>query len=109
MVHLDNGVIFGMDIHFESNTNIFESSAFSVYLYYNGNVSGPKYKGQAYFYGILEAGMLLQNLALQGVRLGIGSCVIGSTNESEINKRLKVPKNSMYLIEMEMGLIRETL
>lgn len=48
----------------------------------------------------MEAGHAAQNLQLQGISLGIGSCVVGAFNDDEINRILNLPENetSIYLI-----------
>jgi SagB-type dehydrogenase family enzyme len=48
----------------------------------------------------MEAGHAAQNIQLQGVSLGIGSCVVGAFNGGEIDRILNLPENetSIYLI-----------
>ena len=59
-----------------------------------------KYKQRAYRYIYLDAGHIVQNLALCATTLGLGSCQIGAFYDQEINKILKIDgekESTIYL------------
>lgn len=92
------------EVHFGNNKNVFENSAISIYVIYNGNVSMPKYGGRAYFYAIVEAGIILECLSLIAEEEGMGSCIIGDMMFSKIEELFHLRNNCKWIISMELGL-----
>lgn len=85
------------------NKAIFNGSAFSVYLVYHADASMPKYGGAAYFYGMVESGIILELLGRECERFGIGSCIIGDMDFRSIRPLFALGDNDMYLISAEFG------
>ncbi len=89
--------------HYFQNEEIFESSAFSVYLVYNAKASMPKYGGMAYYYGIIEAGIIEELLSVECEKNKMGSCIIGEMNFRSIREDFNLKDNEIYLMCMEFG------
>lgn len=91
------------NVHYFQNQEIFESSAFSVYFVYNAHASMPKYGGMAYFYGVIESGIISELLSAVCPRTGLESCIIGEMNYRSIIPSMNLNDNEIYLICMEFG------
>ena len=100
---LVNNCTLSKNIHYGSNGDIFDSSAISVFIIFNGDISMQKYGGRAYFYAILEAGILLECFSLVVEEEGLGSCIIGDMKHLELENNLNLHENSKWIISMEIG------
>jgi len=89
--------------HFFNNREIFHSSAFSIFFFYDYNWSMPKYGGMGYFYGILDAGIILEALTNSAEENGLGSCIIGDMKFSSIKDIADWNNEKVYLCAMEVG------
>lgn len=95
--------IVSRDVHFFTNAEIFDTSAFSVHMFFNANVSMPKYDGMAYYYAGLEAGIISSVLTYEGMKYGLGNCIIGDADGNKIKGKLECSKDDIYLLSMEFG------
>ena len=89
--------------YFYQNQEIFEGSAFSIFFVYNAHASMPKYGGMAYFYGIIETGVISELLSIVSEQIGLGSCIIGEMDYRTIVSLLKINDNEIYIMCMEFG------
>ncbi|MCR5785102.1 MAG: SagB/ThcOx family dehydrogenase [Eubacterium sp.] len=100
---LNAGNEMGKDMHFFLNKEIFDTSAFSIYLVFDAEVSMTKYRDRGYFYGILDTGIVMGYLNLKATELGIGCCCIGELKDKAINECLNLGKNEVYMQCIEFG------
>lgn len=107
-LHKINGKQIDISAHFFTNRDIFASSAFSLFLVYNSSASMPKYGGMAYYYAIIEAGIISELLSIQADRLGLGSCIIGEIDILSINSQLALDDDDKYLLTIEFGAEKKT-
>ena len=63
----------------------------------------PKYGGMAYFYGIIETGVISELLSIVSEQIGLGSCIIGEMDYRTIVSLLKINDNEIYIMCMEFG------
>lgn len=89
--------------HYFLNQDIFESSSFSVFFFYNSMASMPKYDGRAYYYAIADTGIMMQALTYQAEKMNIGSCIIGDMDFMSIKDSFKLDESQKYLFCMEFG------
>jgi len=64
------------------------------------NRSKWKYKQRAYRYVYLDAGHIVENLALSATSIGLGSCQIGAFFDDEVNRVIEVDgadESAIYL------------
>ena len=94
---IDNGKDFDEDMHYAMNRSIYARSAFSVFLVYNAEFSIPKYGGRAYYYALLDSGILVGNLNLAAECYSLGSCSIGDMNFRKIEKAFHLNNFQQYL------------
>ena len=99
---------FTVNAHFFLNKPIFESSAFTLFMVYNSAIATPKYGDRAYFYGILDAGILAGTLTQMAAALGLGSCCIGEMKASAAETYLALRPEQKYLFCMEFGVPCQT-
>lgn len=92
--------------HYALNRDIYEKSAFSVYLFFNTEISMPKYQSRAYLYAFLDAGILAGYLQLAAQHFDVGSCSIGDMKFSEIKSEFHLSKEQIFLHCIEFGLRR---
>ncbi|MCD7811942.1 MAG: SagB/ThcOx family dehydrogenase [Ruminococcus sp.] len=98
------------ELHHHLNRTIFDTSAFSIYLFYNAQVSMPKYESRAYYYGIYDAGILTGYLNLTAEMAGISSCCIGALRSfAEVRDDFNLTEHQIFLHSMELGLRKELL
>lgn len=90
--------------HYSLNKEIFESSAFSIFLIYNGEVTLPKYGGMGYFYAAIDSGIMVQLLTQVCEMNNIGICSIGEMNFNKVKKYYKLDKSQVLLHSIEVGL-----
>lgn len=101
---VDPKLEFHNDIHFFTNQEIFDTSAFSIFLTYHAETSMPKYEGMAYYYGILDCGIMTQALSLQASYLNLGSCSIGDINFIKVEQGLSLSAEEKLLHTIEFGI-----
>lgn len=89
--------------HYYQNQEIFTGSAFSMFFVYNAHASMPKYGGMAYFYGIIETGIISELLSITSEQIGLGSCIIGEMDYRNVIPLLKINDNEIYIMCMEFG------
>lgn len=92
------------EAHYFGNQDIYNSSAFSMYLVYNAKYSMPKYDGLGYYLGIVDSGIVSQALSISAERNSLGSCIIGEMNFDRISKYFNLDVNQKYLHCIEFGL-----
>lgn len=92
------------DAHYFANQDIFEGSAFSIYLIYNAMYSMPKYDGLGYYLGIVDSGIISHTLTMSAEFNGLGSCIIGEMNFNLIREFFKLNETQTYLHCIEFGL-----
>ena len=102
LVLVPEGVQVTKDHHFFLNKRIFETSAFSIHLVYNAEVSVPKYRDRAVFYGMIDAGILTGYLHLMAQKTGLACCSIGELRKG-IRDNLQLKDHQIYLHTIEMG------
>ncbi|WP_177214476.1 SagB/ThcOx family dehydrogenase [Anaeromicropila populeti] len=90
--------------HLFFNKDIFESSAFSIYMFYDADVSMPKYKGNAYFYACLDTGIIVSALNYAAETVGIGMCSIGEMDFNLVRSNFNLHRSHIYLHTIEAGL-----
>ena len=93
-------------IHYGSNRTVFNDSAFSIFLCYNNEVAYNKYRGRAYYFGIIESGIIAQALSVHAQNCGMGSCIIGNMDFSTIKSKLCMSETSVHLLDMEFGILK---
>lgn len=89
--------------HYYGNRNIFFTSAFSMFFMYNPKASYPKYAGMGLFYGILDCGIILQQLSISACDNNMGSCIIGDLDYEKIRDVFEIDNDMVYLCCMEFG------
>jgi len=62
-----------------------------------------RYRERAWLYIHLEAGMASENLMLQAVALGMGSCAVGAFWENRLSKLLKLSPTQKPLLMVPVG------
>ena len=90
--------------HRYGNRSIFESSAFSMFLIYNANVSMPKYGSMGYAYACLEAGAMVGTLTQVAETKDVGICSIGDLDFESIREIFYLNDNQMFVHLVEIGL-----
>lgn len=91
------------EAHYFGNQDIFESSAFSIFLIYNASYSMPKYEGLGYYLGIVDSGIISHALSVSAEACSLGSCIIGEMNFNIISNDFKLSNNQKYLHCIEFG------
>lgn len=93
--------------HFFGNKEIFRTSAFSMYFFYNTDASMPKYHGIGYYYGIVDSGIMLGRLTDKAEELQLGSCIIGVFDMKKAAANFSTDSGQVYLHCMEFGVPKE--
>ncbi len=101
---ISDGNAFQREMHYFLNKDIFETSAFSVYLFYNAAVTMPKYGAKGYYYGLLDAGIMVGLLNEEAIRNGMGLCSIGDMRFEEVEEEFQLNVYQKYLHCVEFGL-----
>ena len=101
--YVSSGKAIDSSVHYFINKDIFSSSAFSIYLFYNAEVSMPKYGARGYYYGLLDAGIMLGYLSIKCEEQNLGSCCIGSMDFDSIASEFKLNCFQKYLHTIEIG------
>ncbi|HEX3045685.1 MAG TPA: amino acid adenylation domain-containing protein [Bacillota bacterium] len=95
---------FSDDFHFYTNKPIFKSSAFSVYIVYNAEVTMPKYGSAGYLYACIDTGIMVGTLTAVAEMLGVGLCSIGDIDFAKIKDHFKLNQNQVLIHTIEAGL-----
>lgn len=102
---LDKDAVVEKNVHYFTNQEIFRTSALSIFLVYHADASMPKYDGMAYYYAILDAGIITQTLSADAYRHGLGVCSIGDLNYLKAEQILKLHANEKLLHIIEAGVL----
>lgn len=100
---VDNTVEIPDDAHYYTNQQIFRNSAFSIFLFYNAEVTMPKYDGMGYLYAFIDAGIMVGGLTLAAELCNLGLCSIGDMNFRKIEKYFELSKNQVFIHSIEGG------
>ncbi len=57
----------------------------------------------------IDASLAIENMVLTAVNEGLGTCVVGSFNESDVKTALKIPENYEVIALIAVGYAREKL
>ncbi|TKI55483.1 SagB/ThcOx family dehydrogenase [Brevibacillus antibioticus] len=101
---VSNTCVITEDAHYSMNKEIFQSSAFSIYLIYNAEVTMPKYGGMGYFYAGIDSGIMVQLLTHVAGMHQVGVCSIGDINFRRIQKYFKLSPRQVLIHSIEVGL-----
>lgn len=108
IIFIEDGKRITAEAHYITNKDIFESSAFTIYFVYNAGASMPKYEGMAYYYGIIECGIIVSLLTYVGEKVNIGSCCIGDMHYEKVKPCFKLNEDQVILHSMEFG-VKKTI
>jgi SagB-type dehydrogenase family enzyme len=92
------------DVQYYTNASIFKKSAFTLYFFYNPQVSMPKYDGMGYYYAIIDSGIIVGKLTEIAESSNLGVCSIGDMNFKKIAPFFKLHNSEIYLHCLECGL-----
>lgn len=101
---ISNGTAFNKNMHYFLNKDIYETSSFSVYLFYNAAVTMPKYGEKGYYYGLLDAGIAIGYITIAAERCGISLCSIGDMQFDMVSDEFKTNQYQKYLHCIEFGI-----
>ena len=90
--------------YYYSNKEIFDSSAFSIFMIYNAKANMPKYKSLGYLYAAIDAGIMVSLFTNIAESLETGVCSIGDLKFNEIRNEFKLNKDQVWLHTIEVGL-----
>jgi amino acid adenylation domain-containing protein len=90
--------------HHPGNREIFRSSAFTIFMIYNAEVSMPRYGGAGYYMAGIDAGIMVGTMTQVSEMLGFGVCSIGAMNFQAIRRYFHLDKHQVFLHAMEVGL-----
>ncbi len=90
-------------VHYFGNQDIFEKSAFSIYFVLNSKYGFDKYGDLGYFLGIVDSGVVLQLLSVQGEESGLGTCSIGEMDFQKIEPLFQLTREQVFLHCLEVG------
>lgn len=90
--------------HYYTNKSIFNSSAVSIFLLYNAEVTMPKYSAMGYFYACIDAGIMVATLTHIAELLEIGVCSIGNMNFDKISEYFNLTPEQVWIHTIEIGL-----
>lgn len=96
--------ILPKNMHYSTNTDIFENSAITIFFIFNSYVTMPKYKGLSYHYATIDCGIMVQLLTSIIEKLeNIGLCSIGDINFDKVKKFFNLSKYQVLLHTIELG------
>lgn len=101
---ISDAISFDRNMHYFLNKDIYETGAFSVYLFYNASVTMPKYAEKGYYYGILDAGIAIGFITSAAERCGVSLCSIGDMQFDLISDEFKTDQYQKYLHCIEFGI-----
>lgn len=90
-------------IHYYTNKDIDESSAFTIHLVYNTLANAKKYGGDGYFYGLIESGIVTEHLTIVGEAVNLGSCSIGKLEEEQLIRELRLEEQQIPIHSLIFG------
>lgn len=99
-----SGITIGESAHYPGNRDIFSSSAFTVFMIYNAEVSMPKYGGMGYYMAGIDSGLMVGVMTQISEILGLGVCSIGNMYFHKIKHHFRLNKNQVFLHAVEAGL-----
>lgn len=102
-LHLVNNESITSDIHYSTNGDIFNESAITMFMIYNGKVNMPKYGGMGYFYGNIDCGIMMGTLNQLVEMNGLGMCCIGTLNFEKIREQFHLNRSQVFLQAIEVG------
>ncbi|EIE5833657.1 SagB/ThcOx family dehydrogenase [Listeria monocytogenes] len=92
------------DVHFSGNKEIHRESAFTMFIFYNSQVTLPKYGGNAYCYAAIDTGIVVQLITtIIGNLNSVGLCSIGDINFKRIRKYFHLNEFQNLLHTIEVG------
>lgn len=91
------------DIHWTSNKDIFDESAFSVFFISQYDAIGPMYGEQGFDFLRIEAGEMSQVLETYGRECNIGFCQIGNTDFEKVRSLFQLDPSHIYIHAMLGG------
>ena len=74
---------------------------FAIVVQYN--IMLEKYRRSGDRYVLLEVGMSAQNLTIQAVNIGLGSCIVGAFNAKEVAKLMILPQERTPILIIPVG------
>lgn len=81
----------GESLHVEGNKQIYNSSAFTIFLVGKLSAIKPLYGDKSRDFCLIEAGLIAQLMEINGIKLDIGTCQIGMlANEKKVNDLLEL-------------------
>lgn len=96
------------DFHYHpNNKEIFQTSAFTVFLVYNPKLSMPKYGGMGYYMAIIDTGIITATMSIHGEGLGIGFCSIGDVKFENVRHQFQLEEDVVLLHTIEGGLQKD--
>ncbi|MDF2988060.1 MAG: amino acid adenylation domain protein [Eubacterium sp.] len=90
------------------NRDIYEKSAFAIFLVGDKNAVEPLYGDWSYEFMVLEAGMISQLLEITGPQYGLGLCQIGNFDFIKIAHWFGLGENHKYIHCLVGGTIKES-
>jgi amino acid adenylation domain-containing protein len=105
---LDPAAAFRTSLHVETNRQIFEQAAFSIFLVAKFGAIVPIYgKALAHDFSMLEAGYIGQLLMQSATEHGIGICPIGAVKFDGVRKSFLLDEDHILLHSLVGGLAVE--
>jgi SagB-type dehydrogenase family enzyme len=86
------------------NQELFNQSAFSIYLVYNAHASIPKYGSDGYLFACIESGIITATLNMVAETLNLGVCSVGHMKFEDIHRFLSLDNHQVFLHGIEVGL-----
>ncbi|MCY9135877.1 SagB/ThcOx family dehydrogenase [Bacillus atrophaeus] len=93
-----------VNFHYFMNDGIFKQSTFTVFYTLDNDAIIPKYGGNGYYYGLLEAGVMTSLLSYITEFFKVGSCSIGDIKFDELKEYFKFKRNEVFLHTVEVGM-----
>jgi len=106
---VSNACVITEEAHYFANKDIFNSSAFSLFMMYDASVTMPKYGGMGYFYAGIDTGIMVQLLTHITELNQLGLCSIGEMNFKKIEKYFKLTSSHVLIHSVEVGLKPQNL
>lgn len=97
------------EAYFFKNKDIFNSSAFSIFMFYNPEVNMPIYGANGYYYACIDTGIMVGALTQVAELSGLGLCSIGDMNFDVIESFFNLGNNRVLLHTVEGGLKAEVV
>ena len=100
-----NNIEIGRDIHWSSNQEIYEESAFSIYLVVDYDAVGPMYGERGLHFVTIEAGLISQLLEEHAHESNIGLCQIGNVDFNSVKQYLNLKESHIHVHTLLGGYI----